>query len=298
MHPVGPLNSKVYWVRRVSIVVLAVAVLIGLVWFLASRTSRSSAVQDSAAAVVNTSAAPTLTGVLAASSGATRSTLPSASVSPSVSASASVPASPVASDVLPTPTPTAPPVDPAAEAAAAAAAASSAAAAQAAAAAAAAAVPPVSTPPPAVEPAPAPAPPPPSYDAQGKLICPDGAIAITATTNAPSFASGSQPIVGMVITNTGTETCQRDVSGTLQSFTVFAADGSRVWSTADCFPGEGTEVRELNPGQTLKYTIKWSGTTSQPGCAGDRSPVPAGDYTLVAQLGGLSSGPAAFAITG
>jgi hypothetical protein len=102
----------------------------------------------------------------------------------------------------------------------------------------------------------------------------------------------------MVITNSGTETCQRDVSGTLQSFTVFAADGSRVWSTADCFPGEGAEVRELTPGQTLKYTIKWSGTTSQPGCAGDRAPVPAGDYTVVAQLGGLSSAPAAFAITG
>ena len=82
MHPVGPLNSKVYWVRRVSIVVLAVAVLIGLVWFLASRTSRSSAGQDSAAVAVNTSAAPTLTGVLAASSGATRSTVPSASPMP------------------------------------------------------------------------------------------------------------------------------------------------------------------------------------------------------------------------
>jgi hypothetical protein len=149
-----------------------------------------------------------------------------------------------------------------------------------------------------VEPPPAPVPPPPSYDAKGKLICPDSAISVTATTNAPTFAAGSQPIVGMVITNTGTETCQRDVSGTLQAFTVLAADGSRVWSTVDCFPGEGTEVRELAAGQTLKYTIKWSGTTSQPGCAGDRSAVPAGDYALVAQLGGLSSPPAAFAITG
>ena len=52
----------------------------------------------------------------------------------------------------------------------------------------------------------------------------------------------------MMVTNTGTEACQRDVSGTLQVFTVYAADGSRIWSTADCFPGEGTEVRELAPG--------------------------------------------------
>src|SRR6478609_7351743 len=297
MHPVGPLNSKVYWVRRVSIVVLAVAVLIGLVWFLASRTSRSSAVQDPAAAAVNTSAAPTLTGVLAASSAATRSTVPSASPSPSPSAALSrgsaSGSAPVSVAAAPTPT-----VDPAAEAAAAAAAAASAAEAAAAAAAAAAPAteaPPATTP---VGPPPAPVPPPPSYDAQGKLICPDSSVTVTATTSAPSFAAGSQPIVGMVITNTGTETCQRDVSGTLQAFTVLAADGSRMWSTGDCFPGEGTEVRELTPGQTLKYTIKWSGTTSQPGCAGDRSLVPPGDYSLVAQLGGLSSPPAAFAITG
>ncbi len=292
MHPVGPLNSKVYWVRRVSIVVLAVAVLVGLVWFLASRTSRSSAGQDPAAAAVGTSATPTLTGVLAASSAVTRSTVSSAVPSASASSSVVASGSPTATAVSPSPTPTVPVVDPAAEAAAAASASSAAAAA-----AAAAAVPTTEAPPaPPVEPAPVP--PPPSYDAQGKLICPDSAIALTATTSAPSFAAGSQPIVGLIIANAGTETCQRDVSGTLQSFTVLAADGSRVWSTADCFPGEGTEVRELVAGQTLKYTIKWSGTTSAPGCTGDRSPVPAGDYTLVAQLGGLSSPPAPFAITG
>lgn len=105
-------------------------------------------------------------------------------------------------------------------------------------------------------------------------------------------------MLGMVVTNAGGSACQLDVSGTLQTFTVFAADGMRVWSTADCFPGEGTEVRELTPGQTLRYTIKWSGRTSTPGCSGDRAPVSPGDYAVVAQLGSLSSQPTAFAITG
>jgi hypothetical protein len=290
MHPVGPLNPKVYWVRRVSIVVLAVAVLIGMVWFLASRTSRSSAGQDTAAAAVNTSAAPTLTGVLAASSGASRSTVPSPSPSPAVPpASGSAVASPA-----PSPGPATP--DPVAAAAAAAAAQAEAAAL----AAAAAAAPATEAAPPApVEPPPAPAPEPaPSFDAQGKLICPASAVTVTATTAAPSFAAGSQPKLGMVVTNTGTVACQQDVSGTQQVYTVTAAEGSRVWSTTDCFPGEGTEVRELTPGQTVQYTIKWSGTSSAPGCAGDRTVVPAGDYTVVAQLGALSSPPTAFAITG
>jgi hypothetical protein len=103
-------------------------------------------------------------------------------------------------------------------------------------------------------------------------------------------------IVGMTITNSGTEACRRDVSGTLQVFTVFAADGTRMWSTADCFPGQGTDVRDLTAGEALKYTVKWSGTISTPGCAGDRAHLAPGSYTLIAQLGTLSSPPAAFTV--
>ena len=310
MHPVGPLNSTVYWIRRVSIVVFAVALLIGMVWFLASRTSRSSAGQDPAVAAVNTSATPTLTGVLAASSGPSRSTIASVSPSPSpaspspspspsasASASASAPgASPSAAASVPT-SPAAPVTTVTATTVTSTV--TSTAAAAAAAAPSADATPTTDPAAPAATAGPAPTPePPPSYDAQGKLVCPDAAIGVTAISAAPSFAIGSQPTLGMVVTNAGAQACQRDVSGTLQTFTVFAADGTRVWSTSDCFPGEGTEVRELTPGQTLKYTIKWSGTASSPGCTGDRAPLPAGDYTVVAQLGGLASAPVAFAITG
>jgi hypothetical protein len=287
-----------------------------MVWFLASRTSRSSANQEQPVAVVNSSVPPTLTGVLAASSSATKSSVPTSSPSPSTAATTTATSSGTAvGDTAASATPTPPAADPAAEAAAAQAAADAAAqaaAAQAAAAQAAAAqaagdaaakaaaaqaAADAAAQAAAAAPA-APAPAPPSYDADGKLICPDAAIAVVATSSAPSYAVGSNPILGITITNSGTQACQRDVSGTLQTFTVLAADGTRVWSTSDCFPGEGTELRELTPGQTLKYTVKWSGTTSTPGCAGDRAPVPAGDYSVVAQLGGLVSAPAAFSMTG
>src|SRR6476661_6299229 len=195
MHPVGPSSQTTYWIRRTLVMVLAVALLIGIVWYLAGRTSRTAA----------------------------------------------APASP-----------------------------------------------------PQAAPA-APAPPPPSYDADGRLLCVDTSVALTAKVPA-EVRSGSTVIVGMTITNSGTEACRRDVSGTLQVFTVFGADGTRLWSTADCFPGEGTEVRDLTPGQSVEYTVKWSGTTSAPGCAGERTPLPPGSYTLIAQLGALSSPPAAFTV--
>jgi hypothetical protein len=141
-------------------------------------------------------------------------------------------------------------------------------------------------------------PPPPSYDEQGRLLCADSAIALKATTGAPSYPAGSQPILGLIVTNTSNQACVRDLSGSLQVYTVFSASGTRMWSTADCFPGEGTDVRQLAAGQAVTYNIKWSGTTSNPGCTAERTPVPAGTYQVVAQLGALKSPATPFTITG
>jgi hypothetical protein len=117
-------------------------------------------------------------------------------------------------------------------------------------------------------------------------------------TGQPAFAVGGQPILGMTVTNTGSVPCVRDLSGGLQVFTVYTAGGKRVWSTADCFPGSGRDIRELGPGQSVSYLIKWSGTTSSPGCSAPRTVVPAGHYQLIAALGPLKSTPTAFVITG
>lgn len=260
-------------------VVLAVAVLVTIVWYLASRTSRSSAGQDSPAAAANTSAAPTMTGVLANSTAPSRSTVPSPSPSPpaptdsAVSASGSVGAAPVTDAAPPAATDTPAPAPDAAAASP---------------------MPPTEPPPPASTEA-APAPSPPSYDAEGKLLCPDAAVGLAAKVPG-EVKSGTNVIIGMVVSNTGAEVCRRDVSGSTQVFTVFGADGTRLWSTADCFPGQGSEVRDLTPGQTLEFTVKWSGTTSAPGCTGDRVPLGPGSYTLIAQLGPVSSPPAAFTV--
>lgn len=296
MHPVGPLSSRVYWIRRAALVVVAVLVLIGMVWFLANRNS-SSARQQSDASLLGQSgsAVPTLTGELAASSvSALPSVLPSASASPSPSAAAS-PSAPASESAAASPSPSdsAPPASPSEPAPSASPSASVEATS------ATGSVAP-ETPASPTEPAPPPTPaaPPPSYDPQGRLLCADADIAVTATTSAPSYPVGQQPRLTLSVTNRGAQPCVRDLSGPLQIFTVFGADGSRIWSTADCFPGQGSDIRELAPGQVVAFTIKWSGTASAPGCSGDRAPVPPGDYTLVAQLGGLSSPPVGLAITG
>ena len=130
------------------------------------------------------------------------------------------------------------------------------------------------------------------------MLCPDTWIGLQATTGAPTYPAGAQPILGLTVTNVGSQTCVRDLSGPLQVFTVFTASGARVWSTADCFPGAGDDVRVLAPGESLQYNIRWSGTTSTPGCKTDRTLIPAGSYNVQPDLGKLAAKPAALTITG
>lgn len=123
-------------------------------------------------------------------------------------------------------------------------------------------------------------------------------LKLVTTVGAPSYRVGTGPILGLTVTNAGTASCVADVSGSKQVFTVFDAKAKRVWSTADCFPGEGTDVRLLSPGESLQYNIKWSGTTSTPGCTGARVPVAAGTYSAVAALAGANAAPVKVVFTG
>ncbi|WP_157695381.1 hypothetical protein [Nakamurella panacisegetis] len=101
----------------------------------------------------------------------------------------------------------------------------------------------------------------------------------------------------MSVTNISSTTCTRDLSGPLQVFTVYTAAGARVWSTSDCFPGEGTDVRTLATGESVQYNIKWSGTTSNPGCTAARVVAPGGKYQLRVTIGSLIATPVAFTIS-
>ena len=97
--------------------------------------------------------------------------------------------------------------------------------------------------------------------------------------------------------NTGALPCTRDLSGPLQVFTVYTAAGARVWSTADCYPGEGADIRTLPAKTAVEYNIRWSGTTSLPGCTGTRVQVPAGKYQLRVTIGSLRAKPVDFVIS-
>ncbi len=309
MHPVGPRTPRIYWIRRVAVVVAAVAVLVGVIFVVAARSKGAAAGAANGSTSPSGSSTPTLTGVLAsdstvpsvallpASSAATASLLSAAGALSSaprttgttrtttgtttVTTTTTAGATPTTAGKATT---TSPKITPSAGRTT--------------------ATRPAGTGKPPAVTAPTtktstgvartsvtPTSVAPSTDAQGRLLCPDSALKLMATTGAPAYAVGDQVILGVSVTNTGAADCTRDLSGPLQVFSVWTAAGARVWSTADCFPGEGTDVRTLTAGQTVHYNIKWAGTTSTPGCATPRLPVPAGRYQVRVSIGSLLANP-------
>lgn len=304
MHPVGPQSAQTYWTRRILVGVLALALVGGLTWWMVSRGSDPSAAANDTTATDSTgvtgtdTGSPQLTGVLAneptetlgllpddldtstdsalgttdgpstdpAQTPATSAATPVTSAPPAagqVSTTGALPPPTVVETTNPAPatvtvTKTVTPTNAAAPT-----------------------TPPKTT-----------APPKPSYDAQGRLLCPASSITLTGTVW--GTVSGQQPRLGMTVTNTGKETCRQDVSGANQVYTIYTEAGERVWSTADCFPGEGNEVRTLAPKQKADFVIIWGGKTSEPGCAAPRVTVKPGKYKLVLHLGDLKSKPLAF----
>ncbi|MGY4100254.1 hypothetical protein ACW2Q0_11975 [Nocardia sp. R16R-3T] len=127
--------------------------------------------------------------------------------------------------------------------------------------------------------------------------CPDQSLAVKVTVEQPTYKTGENPVFGVVITNISSTACSRDVGSGLQQVSVTTLDGQRrLWSSTDCYPDGAPDVRTLNRGEQAAFMVTWSGSTSQPGCAGDRVQVPPGAYAVVAQLGSLRSAAEPFNI--
>jgi hypothetical protein len=127
--------------------------------------------------------------------------------------------------------------------------------------------------------------------------CADAVLKVVATPDAPSYPVGTRPLLRLLIVNGGPVPCTRDVSRGLREISVLAQDGTRLWSSRDCYGPPEQDVRVLPAGQPVEFTVHWAGRTSAPGCPLDRRAVTAGTYQVVGRLGGLVGPPAPLTLT-
>jgi hypothetical protein len=66
---------------------------------------------------------------------------------------------------------------------------------------------------------------------------------------------------------------------------VVIAAGRRVWSSADCVSGSGSNMTVLSQGVPAVLRVSWDRRTSSPGCGGTGQAAAPGEYKVTAVAG-------------
>ncbi|MEO7287344.1 MAG: hypothetical protein ABI140_10505 [Jatrophihabitantaceae bacterium] len=127
--------------------------------------------------------------------------------------------------------------------------------------------------------------------------CVASQLAITAGSDAKTYPAGAKPQVALVVTNRGPSPCVQDLSDSQIELRVYNGS-ARVWGSHDCAVQPGSAPSTLPVGTAIRRAVEWSGLSSRPGCAGVRTRVSAGTYTLYAYLAGHQGSTSTFSLAG
>ena len=125
--------------------------------------------------------------------------------------------------------------------------------------------------------------------------CPDSAVTLTATTDAPMYGLGARPKITLTARNSSAGSCRRDLGSGAVELLVYSGQ-DRFWSSDDCSFGKAAGVVTLGPGQSASVVKTWPGVRSAPGCGGGKEAATVGTYKVLARVGTLRSDGAVFGI--
>lgn len=129
----------------------------------------------------------------------------------------------------------------------------------------------------------------------GPVPCADTDLTLVGVVDKTVYPAGAQPRFKLIVSNSSSRPCVRDVGSGHQEMWVGAA-GKKLWSSDHCSPNRGSDARTLQPGEKRTYWLTWSARTSDVGCPKGRQQVGPGPYELFARVGTLVSKPVAFTI--
>ena len=135
-----------------------------------------------------------------------------------------------------------------------------------------------------------------SPSAPASKECADSEISVTVRTDRPTYTPEQNPNFAIIVTNTGTRSCERNVGQDALELTVTTAKGDAVWSSDDCNPGGDPDVQTLAPGQAADEVVNWPRRTSKPGCPTPPGTAKPGQYQLTGRAGTASSTPVDFTL--
>jgi hypothetical protein len=148
-----------------------------------------------------------------------------------------------------------------------------------------------SPPPPGAPPPPAPAPAAPPQTGP----CTDAEITVVAAPASLTAKTGVPLKIFLKVKNISNRACARDVGADAQEL-IIQQNKAKLWSSDDCSPLHGTDVKSFGPSIEVSFYVIWDAKASAAGCD-KRTFVPPGAYQVVARLTGKYSDPVNLTIT-
>jgi hypothetical protein len=118
--------------------------------------------------------------------------------------------------------------------------------------------------------------------------CGRGDVVLSLSSPRYWYQRGRWPLFGVAAVSTAARPCRFNMGSRLATVVV-ASGRTRIWGSADCVHGSGSQSVVLSRGVPAVRWIYWDRATSSPGCRPPHLPVRQGAYTAIAFDGQLSS---------
>jgi len=117
--------------------------------------------------------------------------------------------------------------------------------------------------------------------------CAPGAVTLRLSSPQYWYQAGKMPRFTVHAVSSEGQPCRFNMGARFVS--VVIAAGRRIWSSADCVSGNGSNVIVLTQGVPAVLHVSWDRKTSSPGCGGTSQAVAPGEYRVTAVAGRLRS---------
>ena len=121
-----------------------------------------------------------------------------------------------------------------------------------------------------------------------RRACRPADVVLSLFASQDRYGPGQLPDFTVDVVSTSPRTCTFNVGPKFLAV-VITAGGARIWSSADCVAGAGSNLTELVKGVPAVLPVSWGRETSSPGCFAPATRVHAGTYRAAAIGGRLVS---------
>jgi hypothetical protein len=121
-------------------------------------------------------------------------------------------------------------------------------------------------------------------------------LAVTASTDAPSYGAGRTPLLKVAVRNAGSQACLLVQSPSRRNWTIRSGN-DLIWSTVGCPKSTAAIQTRLDPNQSVVHTMAWNRHRIGPHCTASRVAAQPGTYQLSVIFDGVRSSVGVFQLT-